>query len=49
MAIVLDKEGKGGEANKFYSDALKQNSRDPRIHHNMGINLKRAGKLDEAL
>lgn len=49
MAILLDKEGKGQEANQFYKEALKQNPKDSKIHHNLGINLKRAGKLDEAL
>jgi Flp pilus assembly protein TadD len=32
-----------------YKDALKINPNEAKIHHNLGINMKRAGKLDLAL
>ena len=49
LAIILDKEGKGNEAHEQYQQALVHNPSDARIHHNLGINLKRAGKLEDAL
>lgn len=32
-----------------YNDAVKSNPKEPRIYQNLGINLKRAGRLQEAL
>ena len=33
----------------YYREALYQNPKDARIHHNLGINMKRAGRLEDAL
>jgi Tfp pilus assembly protein PilF len=41
LAILLDKEGRSTDAFDYYKDALNQNPKDARIHHNIGINLKR--------
>ena len=49
LAIILEKEGKGPEAQSHYQDALKQSPQEAKIYHNLGINMKRAGKLDDAL
>jgi len=49
LAILLEKEGNGPEAQGLYHDALKQNPNEAKIYHNLGINMKRAGKLDQAL
>jgi Tfp pilus assembly protein PilF len=49
LAIILEKEGKGSDAQTYYYNALQQNPEEANIYHNLGINLKRAGKLEEAL
>jgi len=49
LAIILEKEGSSKEAHKQYEDALKQRPHEGRIYHNLGINMKRAGKLADAL
>lgn len=49
LAIILEKEGKGPEAQSHYQEALKQSPQEAKIYHNLGINMKRAGKLDDAL
>ena len=41
LGVCFDKEGQADQANFHYQNALKINNRDPKIHHNMGINLKR--------
>ena len=41
LAILLDKEGRGTDALNYYKEALQLNPKDARIHHNIGINLKR--------
>ena len=33
----------------MYQDAMKQSTYEPKIFHNMGINMKRSGKLNDAL
>lgn len=49
LAIILEKEGNGNDAQTYYYSALQQNPEEANIYHNLGINLKRAGKLEEAL
>lgn len=49
LAILLEKEGNGQDAQVHYNEALKQNPNEAKIHHNLGINMKRAGKLEQAL
>ena len=48
MAILLEKEGRNTEAHPLYQRALKI-SKEAKIYHNLGINMKRAGKLEDAL
>lgn len=49
LAIILEKEGRGADAQNHYQKALQQAPKEPKILHNIGINLKRAGKLEDAL
>ena len=49
MAILLEKEGNANDAASHYQEALQQNPNEAKIHHNLGINMKRAGKLEQAL
>ena len=49
MAIILEKEGESKKAHTHYVEALEERPDEARIYHNLGINMKRAGMLDNAL
>jgi len=49
LAIIHEKEGQSKEAHKHYDDALKIKPSEARIYHNLGINMKRAGQMNDAL
>jgi len=46
LGILLDKDGKWEAANRHLSEAAARN--EPKAHLNLGVNLKKAGKLLEA-
>ena len=49
LGIILDREGKCNDANTALNDAIQSsNSKEPKAFLNLGINLKKAGRLDEA-
>ena len=49
LGIIYEKLGNGAKALAKYEDAARDNPKEPRILQNMGINMKRAGKFNDAL
>ena len=46
---MLEKKGQGNKAEQLYNEAIKLKPDEAKIHHNLGINLKRSGNLKDAL